>query len=328
MTEPLLQVDGLRAYFFAKTGVIKAADDVSFMIERGEVLGLVGESGSGKSVTAYSIMGLVDPPGRIVGGHIRLGGVDLTASSAEEMRGLRGNRLAMVLQDPALALNPLLRIDTQMVETILAHRVLPRPAALARAREVLSEVGITSPEAAMKAYPHQFSVGMRRRVAIAVAWLNRPDLIIADEPTSSLDVTVQGQIVLAMKNLARETGTALIWITQDLSVVARLADRVGIMYAGRMVEQGATADVLNAPRHPYTRGLLDSMPGSAPPHEKLRQMSGMVPSSTEIPSGCAFRPRCPYATAACGEQPEMLPYGAIGQGVRCFNPLAGPGTSR
>ena len=324
MTEPLLQVDGLRAYFFSKAGVAKAVDEVSFTIDRGEVLGLVGESGSGKSLTGYSIMGLVDPPGRIVGGRIALAGVDLAALSAEEMRQLRGNRMAMVFQDPMLALDPLLRIDTQMVETIQAHVEVPRAAALARARKALVDVGIPSPEGRLKAYPHQFSAGMRQRVAIAIAGLNRPHLIIADEPTTSLDVTVQGQIVFEMQRLARETGAALIWITHDLSVIAPLADRVCVMYAGRIVEQGAAADVLSAPRHPYTRGLLDSVPGAAPPREKLRQISGVTPPPNELPPGCAFRPRCLYATAVCAQTPEMRPYGAIGQSIRCFHPLPGP----
>jgi len=324
MTEALLSVERLRTYFFTKAGVCKAVDDVSFTVGAGEVLGLVGESGSGKSMTGYSIMGLVDPPGRVVGGRILLGGRDLAALPAEEMRQLRGNRIAMIFQDPMMTLNPVLRVDTQMIETILAHEKIPRAAALDRARGALVKVGIPSPEARLKAYPHQFSGGMRQRVAIAIALLNRPDVIIADEPTTALDVTIQGQILYEMQKLTRETGAALIWITHDLSVIAGLADRVCVMYAGRIVEQGATADVLRAPRHPYTRGLLDSVPGNAPPREKLKQISGMTPSLIELPPGCAFRSRCPYATAECGEDPEMRPYGAIGQSIRCFHPLPAP----
>jgi peptide/nickel transport system ATP-binding protein len=324
MTEALLSVDGLRTYFFTKAGVSRAVDDVSFAVDGGEVLGLVGESGSGKSMTGYSIMGLVDPPGRVVGGQILLAGRDLAALPAEEMRQLRGNRIAMIFQDPMMTLNPVLRIDTQMIETILAHEKIPRAAALDRAREALVQVGIPSPDERLKAYPHQFSGGMRQRVAIAIALLNRPDVIIADEPTTALDVTIQGQILYEMQKLTRETGAALIWITHDLSVIAGLADRICVMYAGRIVEQGATADVLRAPRHPYTRGLLDSVPGNAPPGEKLKQIPGMTPSLIELPLGCAFRSRCAYATAECAETPEMRLYGAIGQSIRCFHPLSPP----
>ncbi len=323
MTEPLLQVDGLRAHFFTRAGVVKAVDDVSFTLDRGEVLGLVGESESGKSTTGYSIMGLVDPPGRVVGGRIMFAGRDLATLSAEQLRQLRGNRMAMIFQDPMCTLNPVLRIDTQMVETILAHEPVRRAAARARAREALERVGV--PEARLKAYPHQLSGGMRQRVAIAISLLNRPDLIIADEPTSALDVTIQGQILYEMQQISRETGTALIWITHDLSVIAGLSDRVGVMYAGRLVEQGRTEDVLRAPRHPYTRGLLDSVPGSAAPGDKLKQIPGMTPSRIDLPPGCAFRPRCPYATAECAETPQMRPHGAVGQSLRCFHPLPPPG---
>ncbi len=224
MTEALLSVDRLRTYFFIKAGVCKAVDDVSFTVGAGEVLGLVGESGSGKSMTGYSVMGLVDPPGRVVGGRILLAGRDLAALPGEEMRQLRGNRIAMIFQDPMMTLNPVLRIDTQMTETILAHEKIPRAAALERARAALVKVGIPSPDERLKAYPHQFSGGMRQRVAIAIALLNRPDVIIADEPTTALDVTIQGQILYEMQKLTRETGAALIWITHDLSVIAGLAD--------------------------------------------------------------------------------------------------------
>jgi len=324
MTEPLLQVEGLRTHFFTKAGVVRAVDDVSFAVDRGQVLGLVGESGSGKSMTGYSIIGLVDPPGRVVAGRILFAGRDLAKLSLEEMRHLRGNRIASVFQDPMMTLNPVLRIDTQMIETILAHERVSHAVARERARDALVQVGIPSPDERLAAYPHQFSGGMRQRVAIAIALLNRPDLIIADEPTTALDVTIQGQILYEMQKLTRETGAALIWITHDLSVIAGLADRVCVMYAGRIVEQGATVDVLSAPRHPYTRGLLDSVPGNARPQEKLKQIPGMAPSLAELTSGCAFRSRCPYATAECGEAPEMRPYGAVDQAIRCFHPLPAP----
>ena len=248
MSEPVLTVEGLRTHFFTKAGVVKAVDDVSFTVGRGEVLGLVGESGSGKSMTGYSLMGLIDPPGRIVDGRIVLDGIDLRALSPEELRQMRGNRVAMIFQDPMMTLNPVLRIDVQMIEAILAHDQVSQATARARARDALVKVGIPSPDERLEAYPHQFSGGMRQRVAIAIALLNSPDLIIADEPTTALDVTIQGQILYEMQKLTRETGTALIWITHDLSVIAGLADRVCVMYAGRIVEQGTCEDVLGASR--------------------------------------------------------------------------------
>jgi peptide/nickel transport system ATP-binding protein len=317
----LLDVRGLDTWFFTKAGIVKAVNDVSFSVGRGEVLGLVGESGSGKSMTGYSIMGLVDPPGRVVGGRIMFKGRDLLAMSAEGMRQLRGNRIAMIFQDPMMTLNPVLRIDVQMIEAILAHERVSRAAALDRSREALTKVGIPSPESRLRAYPHQFSGGMRQRVAIAIALLNRPDLVIADEPTTALDVTIQGQILFEMQKLTRDTGAALIWITHDLSVIAGLADRVCVMYAGRIVEQGTTMDVLATPRHPYTRGLLDSVPGSAAPHQRLRQIPGMTPSLLELPPGCAFRTRCSRAAADCERDPEMRQLGSRDQSARCFYPL-------
>ena len=324
MDAPLLRVDGLKTHFFAKAGVVKAVDDVSFTVIRGEVLGLVGESGSGKSMTGYSIMGLVDPPGRIVAGDLHLEGRDLRVMSEEDLRQLRGNRVAMIFQDPMMTLNPVLRIDAQMIEAILAHRNVGRAAAREEARAALAKVGIPSPDERLDAYPHQFSGGMRQRVAIAIALLNDPVLIIADEPTTALDVTIQGQILFEMQKLTRETGTALVWITHDLSVIAGLADRVCVMYAGRIVEQGTVFDVLSQPRHPYTRGLLDSVPSMSVRGARLAQIPGMAPSPLAVPAGCAFRDRCGYATDACRTMPEMLPIGDAsgGQTVRCFHPLA------
>jgi peptide/nickel transport system ATP-binding protein len=321
---PLLAVLGLRTHFFTKAGVVKAVDDVSFTLAAGEVLGLVGESGSGKSMTGYSLMGLIDPPGRVVEGSIRLKGQELTTLPAEKMRALRGDRLAMIFQDPMMTLNPVLRIDHQMTEAILAHRDVGRAAALARAREALVRVGIASPDARLKAYPHQFSGGMRQRVAIAIALLNEPDVIIADEPTTALDVTIQGQILYEVQKLARETGTALIWITHDLSVIAGLADRIFVMYAGKIVEEGTTEDVIDHPAHPYTRGLLDSVPSRNPHGERLKQIPGMTPSLIALPSGCAFRERCARAYARCEAKPEKTaaPSGRAGHVMRCFHPLA------
>ena len=322
MNDTVLSVEGLRPHFFTKAGVVKAVDDVSFSVARGEVLGLVGESGAGKSMTGYSIMGLIDAPGRIVAGRISYRDDDLTKLGSEAMRQLRGNRIAMIFQDPMMTLNPVLSIETQMVETILAHQRIPYETAVVRACSGLAQVGIASPEARLAAYPHQFSGGMRQRVAIAIALLNSPDLIIADEPTTALDVTIQGQILFEMQKLTRETGAALIWITHDLSVIAGLADRVCVMYAGRIVEQGTTADVLGAPRHPYTRGLLDSVPGQAAEHKRLRNIPGMTPSLLEIGPGCAFRARCTYATAVCERTPEMTRIGAHEHTLRCFHPLS------
>ena len=323
MSDALLEVAGLRTHFFTKAGVVKAVDDVSFTLARGEVLGLVGESGSGKSITGYSIMGLVDPPGRVVAGSIRLDGRELTTLDAESMRQLRGNRVAMIFQDPMMTLNPVLRIDRQMTEAILAHEDVGEAAARERARDALGRVGIPSPDERLRAYPHQFSGGMRQRVAIAIALLNRPDLIIADEPTTALDVTIQGQILYEVQKLARETGTALVWITHDLSVVAGLADRVCVMYAGRIVEQGTTAQVLDAPLHPYTQGLLDSVPSRNERGARLRQIPGMTPSLIELPPGCAFRDRCSRADAVCADAPAMtLARDDPARGARCHHPLA------
>ncbi|MBL8332546.1 MAG: ABC transporter ATP-binding protein, partial [Rubrivivax sp.] len=256
----LLDVQGLCTHFFTRAGVVRAVQDVSFSLQRAQVLGLVGESGSGKSITGLSLMGLVDPPGRQVAGTLRFDGQDLGGCSAEQWRQLRGRRIAMIFQDPMATLNPVLRIDTQMVEAIQAHEPVTRAAALQRCREALVRVGIAAPEARLASYPHEFSGGMRQRVAIAIALLHRPDLIIADEPTTALDVTIQGQILYEMQRLCRESGTALIWISHDLSVVAGLADQVAVMYAGRIVEQGPTAELIERPRHPYTQGLIASVP--------------------------------------------------------------------
>jgi peptide/nickel transport system ATP-binding protein len=270
-------------------------------------------------------MGLVDAPGRIVAGRIIYRGEDLTTLESEAMRRLRGNRIAMIFQDPMMTLNPVLSIETQMVEAILAHERVPYADAVARARACLVQVGIASPEARLAAYPHQFSGGMRQRVAIAIALLNVPDVIIADEPTTALDVTIQGQILFEMQKLTRETGAALIWITHDLSVIAGLADRVCVMYAGRIVEQGTTTDVLGAPRHPYTRGLLDSVPGQAHEHGRLRNIPGMTPSLLDIGPGCAFRARCAYASESCVDTPEMTAIGSRDHTLRCFHPLPAAG---
>ena len=318
---PLLRVEGLRMHFFTKSGVVKAVDDVSLSVDRGRVLGLVGESGSGKSMTGYSIMGLVDAPGRIVAGRILLNGRDLSSLDARGWRRLRGNRVAMIFQDPMMTLNPVLRVDTQMVEAVLAHHDISRESALARCREALGRVGIASPDERLRAYPHHFSGGMRQRVAIAIALINKPDLIIADEPTTALDVTIQGQILFEMQKLCRESGAGLIWITHDLSVIAGLADEVCVMYAGRIVESGRVDDVLERPMHPYTRGLLESVPARNVPGKPLAQIPGMTPSLLALGAACAFRERCTRVADNCASAPEARSP-AEGRTLRCYNPVA------
>ena len=298
---------------------MKAVDGVHFTVNRGEVLGLVGESGCGKTVTGFSIMGLVDPPGRIVGGRILLNGEDLVGLPETRMQRLRGSRIAMIFQDPMMTLNPVLRIDTQMIEAIQAHEPVSREEARRRARDALGQVGISSPDERLRAYPHQFSGGMRQRVTIGIALLNKPDLIIADEPTTALDVTIQGQILYEAQKLCRETSTALIWITHDLAVIAGLADKVCVMYAGTIVESGDVDSVLDRPLHPYTRGLIGSVPGDTRRGEPLTQIPGMTPSLLNLPAGCAFRTRCPRAAEACAAMPAMtMP--VPDRWVRCIHP--------
>ena len=324
MSNPLLSVDDLRTWFSVREGSqqreLRAVDGVSFSLGAGEILGMVGESGSGKSVTGFSILGLIDPPGRIAGGRIVFRGRDLVTLPEEDMRRLRGNRIAMIFQDPMMTLNPVLRIETQMIETILAHEDTTHAAARIRARDSLGRVGIPSPEERLAAYPHQLSGGMRQRVAIAIALLNRPDLIIADEPTTALDVTIQGQILFEMQRLCRESGTALLWITHDLSVVSSLADRVCVMYAGRIVESGDVNEVLERPLHPYTAGLINSLPGQTPRGRVLVPIPGMTPSPLERPSGCAFRTRCSHAQPDCAQEPAETGSGT--RRLRCHHPLA------
>ena len=317
--QPTLVVEGLTTQFQTRAGVVAPVNGVSFSIMPGQVMGLVGESGSGKSLTGYSIMGLIDPPGRITAGSIRLAGQEMVGYSQEQMRTIRGNRIAMIFQDPMMTLNPVLRIDTQMVEAVQAHQDIGRAQALSMCREALVRVGIASPDERLMAYPHQFSGGMRQRVAIAIALLNKPDLIICDEPTTALDVTIQGQILYEIQNLCRDSDTALIWITHDLSVIASLADTVCVMYAGRIVESGTVEQVLEHPRHPYSSALIASAPSRNVRGQPLRQIPGMTPSLLRLPSGCAFRERCASATPACTELPPRQ-LGA-GRSLRCFHPV-------
>jgi len=318
---PVLAVSGLKTHFFLRDGVVKAVDGVSFTVGRGEVLGLVGESGSGKTVTGWSIIGVLDPPGRIVEGSIRLAGEELVGCPEDQLRQYRGRKIAMIFQDPMMTLNPVLRIDTQMIEAVTAHERVSQRAARARAREALSAVGIAAPEERLKAYPHQLSGGLRQRVAIAIALLHRPLLLIADEPTTALDVTIQSQILAEVQALCAQSGTALIWITHDLAVVSGLADRIAVMYAGRIVEEGPVEAVLGRPLHPYTRGLIGSAPGRQRRGAPLVQIPGAAPSPAKLPPGCAFSPRCARADAACETAPAMVVH-APGRATRCWHPYA------
>ena len=318
MSSPLLSVRGLSTEFATRAGLVRAVRDVSFDVEPGEIVGLVGESGSGKSVTGFSILGLIDPPGRIAAGSVKLEGRELVGLPMRELRRVRGREIAMVFQDPSATLNPVLTIGDQMGLAINAHERVSAGAARARAAEALKLVGIPDATRRLDAYPHQFSGGMRQRVAIATALLNRPKLIICDEPTTALDVSIQAQILTEMRSLARDLGTALIWISHDLATVSSLASRLLVMYAGRVIETGPIRDVLSRPRHPYTHGLLESLPANAQPGQDLAQIPGSTPSMAHLPAGCAFAPRCPRASAACEVDPELL--GGQGRGFRCHHP--------
>ena len=301
----LLELRGLTVGFAGEYGEGIAVNDVSLTLQRGKILGLVGESGSGKSVTGLALMGLIEPPGRIVAGQILFDGTDLAGLDDRVMRRWRGKRIAMIFQDPMMTLNPVLRIDTQMIEAVLAHDDVSRTEARNRARDALGQVGIPRPEERLDSYPHEFSGGMRQRVAIAIALLHRPDLIIADEPTTALDVTIQAQILSEVQQLTERHGTALIWITHDLSIVCGLADEIAVMYGGRIVEYGPVAEVINTPRHRYTSGLLHSVPSRNGRGNRLFQIPGAAPSIFAMPQGCAFHPRCAHADAACLQSPIL-----------------------
>ncbi len=317
---PVLSVRDLRTHFETRQATLKAVDGVSFDLYPGEILGLVGESGSGKSVTGYSLLGLVDPPGRIVSGSVRLQGQELVGLPPAQLRALRGRRLAMVFQDPMATLNPLLTIGAQMALALRAHGDVSEEAVRVRSLEVLQQVGIPDPVSRLGAWPHQFSGGMRQRVAIAIALLHRPAVIVADEPTTALDVSIQAQILTEIRGLVAQSGTALIWISHDLATVSAIARRVMVMYAGRLVEEGPTAQVLRHPRHPYTRGLLGSLPQFSSPGQMLAQIPGGPPPLDDLPPGCAFAPRCPHVQPRCLQQsPERTVQAA--RAWRCHHPL-------
>jgi oligopeptide transport system ATP-binding protein len=306
---PLLAVDRLRVSFCSRDGTVRAVDDVSFSLEPGETLGLVGESGSGKSVTCLSIMGLVPgPAGRVDGGSVLFEGVDLLRCGPRRLRQLRGRRLAMVFQDPMGALNPCMTIWAQVAEPLLVHQGLGRRAARERAVAALQAVGIVDAARRADAYPHEFSGGMRQRAMIAMALITRPALLVADEPTTALDVTVQAQVLDLLRHAARATGMAMIYVTHDLAVAAHLCDRVAVMYAGRVVETGPTRALFARPRHPYTRALQRSIPALQPKGRGLFTIPGHPPDLARRPAGCAFAPRCPDAVDACrSANPALLP---------------------
>ncbi|MGY4496693.1 oligopeptide/dipeptide ABC transporter ATP-binding protein [Bradyrhizobium sp. GM24.11] len=316
MTEPVLSVRNLQVEFASRRGTLRAIDGVSFDIAKGEVLGVVGESGAGKSVTGLSVIGLIDPPGRIAGGEIHLAGLRIDNLPPEEMRRIRGKRIGMIFQDPLTSLNPLYKVGDQIVETIRTHLNLSEQAARRRAIDLLAEVGIPAPEKRIDGYPHEFSGGMRQRVVIALAICAEPELIIADEPTTALDVSVQAQIISLIKRLGRDHGTAVMLVTHDMGVIAETSDRVAVMYAGRVAEIGPVQDVVRNPLHPYAKGLMGAIPTLAGDDKRLVQIPGSMPRLSAIPRGCSFNPRCAFAFDRCRvERPEPLPRGT--QSVAC-----------
>ncbi|MFT4267265.1 MAG: ABC transporter ATP-binding protein [Xenophilus sp.] len=324
---PVLRVDGVRVEFNTRRGKALVLNGVSFDVRAGETLCIVGESGCGKSMTALTVLGLVpQPPGRVSGGRVLFGDEDLLQAAPQRLREVRGNRISMIFQEPMTSLNPVFTVGEQIAEVVRLHAGLDRSAAQARAVEMLRQVGIPAPERRVDEYPHQLSGGMRQRVMIAMALACRPDILIADEPTTALDVTVQAQIFELLRELQRERGTAIVLITHDMGAVAEMADRVIVMYAGRIIEQGTTAQVLEAPQHPYTQGLIACLPelGSSQAGERadLAEIAGVVPSLWELGHGCAFRERCPHARARCAtEVPPMFGArapGRTGHGAACW----------
>src|SRR4051812_22387579 len=311
MTEPTLSVRDLKVQFSSRRGLLTAIDGVSFDIAPGEVLGVVGESGAGKSITGTAVIGLIDPPGRIAGGEIRLKGERIDNLKPEAMRRIRGRRIGMIFQDPLTSLNPLYTVGKQLTETIATHLPLGRDGARRRAIALLEEVGIPAAAARIDSYPHEFSGGMRQRVVIALALAAEPELVIADEPTTALDVSVQAQVIAVLKRLCRERGTAVMLITHDMGVIAETADRVAVMYAGRIAEIGPVQDVVQNPLHPYARGLMGAIPTLAQDADRLVQIPGAMPRLSAIPPGCPFNPRCPHAWERCRiDRPEPIQRGA------------------
>ncbi|MDL2219031.1 ABC transporter ATP-binding protein [Ruminococcaceae bacterium OttesenSCG-928-O06] len=315
----LLQVEDLKVSFFTPAGEVKAVGGISYQLHHGEVMGIVGESGSGKSVEAYSIMGLLQSPGRVVGGSITLSGEDVLAYDKHQMRELRGGKVSMIFQNPMTSLNPVYTVGNQIVEALTTHKKVPREEARRRGLEMLELVGINNPEKRMKQYPHELSGGMRQRIMIALALICEPDLLIADEPTTALDVTIQAQILELMKDIQKKTHMAIIFITHNLGVVADICDRVSVMYAGRIVETGTVDEIFYTPTHPYTLGLLRSMPRvDAESYERLIPIQGTPVDMLNPPEGCPFAPRCEHAMKICLNQ--YPPATQLGEGhmVNCW----------
>ncbi|MBV6659259.1 MAG: ABC transporter ATP-binding protein [Devosiaceae bacterium] len=311
MTEALLQVRDLVVEFPTRHALLRAIDEVSFDVHRGEVLGLVGESGAGKSITGAAIIGLLEPPGRIASGSVTLAGERIDGLPLEQMRKIRGKKIAMIFQDPLTSLNPLYSIGRQLVETITTHLDMTDAQARARAVSLLEDVGIPAAADRLDAYPHEFSGGMRQRVVIALALAAEPELIIADEPTTALDVSVQAQVITLLKKLCAERGTAVILVTHDMGVIAETANRVAVMYSGRIAEIGPVEDVVHKPQHPYTVGLMGAIPDLEQEGDRLAQIKGSMPRLDRLPEGCAFNPRCPHAFAPCCEaKPGLYEVGA------------------
>jgi oligopeptide/dipeptide ABC transporter ATP-binding protein len=321
MDNGLLHIRGLKTYFHTFGGVIKAVDGVNFSLNEGEILGVVGESGCGKSVVGFSIMGLIDAPGRIESGEIRFNGANLPDLDEREMRKVRGKEITMIFQDPMTSLNPLYTIQAQMEEVMKLHSNMNGEQRKKRCIELLDDVGISQPASRLKNYPHQFSGGMRQRVIIAIALASNPKLVIADEPTTALDVTIQSQILKLMKRLVREHHTAMILITHDLAVVSEMADKIIVMYCGRIVEKGTRDDIINRSRHPYTLGLLGSIPNLASRQKRLSQIPGMVPNIMHLPPGCAFAPRCDYVQEKCLTYRPELAELEPGHTAACYYPV-------
>ncbi|HXY86283.1 MAG TPA: ABC transporter ATP-binding protein [Gaiellaceae bacterium] len=306
MAEHLLEVKNLKVSFRTEDGVVKAVDGVSFTVDQGEVLGIVGESGSGKSVTMMSVMRLINDPNMRVEGEVLYKGRDIMQLDESRMREVRGSEMAMIFQDPMTSLNPVYRVGDQIVEAVVTHQTLDKKQARARAVDLLKQVGIPHAESRVDDFPHQFSGGMRQRAMIAMALANNPDILIADEPTTALDVTIQAQIIELIDNLKDDFGSAVVLITHDLGVVAEIADTIGVMYAGRVVEFGEKRQIFYDPQHPYTWGLLGSIPRlDRPKLDRLHSIKGMPPSLINPPQGCKFRPRCPHAFERCMEEPEL-----------------------
>jgi peptide/nickel transport system ATP-binding protein len=314
----LLEVNDLEVKFGLRFGDLTAINGISFSLDKGERMGLVGESGAGKSVTGFAIINLISKPGFISGGRVIFNGRDLAALSEEAMRDIRGNHISMIFQDPMMTLNPVLTIGTQMVETLQAHRSISRAEAEAIALEKLKKVQIPSPEKRLAQYPHEFSGGMRQRIVIAIALITDPEIIIADEPTTALDVTIQAEIMDLLQQLCESEDTGLILITHDLAVVSQVTEKIAVMYAGKIVESGPTQRVVNDPKHPYTQGLIKALPGSLQPGARLNQIPGMMPTLTDIPPGCAFNPRCPLCDSICrNQEPPFIPVDHTTRLVAC-----------